>query len=473
MFKFQVALSVLLILRRVESSRPASLRHDDRLRTLQDDDTTASSPCSIPLEEALLPYTDAGDRIGSAPFRPSYINDCYSSLAINTTLMASHIENLRATYEQYFCFYDIANDVSLSEPLNFQAELGYTLFSGPLEGQCNIDAELRALQDTVKAEGASLATFWDIATKFNKLYDAHVQLPPNHGMGGMLTGLYFLSAIPERNLDVTTRMNVTRWTPSYNEEGELKVTLEFLGPDGITTEEESIDTIFGMSPYDFYLSMVSKPETAINYPYQSIGARMNGAFKRFKATGLNAFRVGFGSRPTEILPDTFSVTYKSGKEETYYTGLIYRGMNTSTVYGYVNSMPNLTEPGSAFSNFAIAASEFQNINSRQEVKQLSPASWSVMDADEWQPKKPMAKAAQTEMYDFDYIINLPSNASNAINGSRNFGGVKIEDGYAVLKLEFFDIEPEDMWDIWSDFTSAAKERGVKKALIDISGNGGG
>ena len=460
---------MLLIVLRGGTSHSASLRHEDELRILQDNATAVSNPCSIPLEEAVLPYTDAADWIGSVPFRPSYINDCYSSLAINTTMMVTHIENLRATYEQYFCFYDIANDVSLSDPLNFQAELGYTLFTGPLEGQCNIDAELRALLDNVKAEGASLATFWDIATKFNKLYDAHVQLPPNHGMGGQLTGLYFLSAIPERNLDVTTRMNVTRWTPSYNEEGELEVTLEFLSADGITTEVESIDTIFGMTPYDFYLNMVSKPETAINYPYQSIGARMNGAFKRFKATGLDAFRVGFGSRPTDILPDTFSVTYKSGKEETYYTGLIYREMNTSTVHEYVNSMPNLTEPGSAFSNFAIAASEFQNVNRRQELKQLSTA----MDADEWQPKKPTAKAGQTEMYDFDYIINLRSNASNAINGSKDFGGVKIEDDYAVLKLQFFDIEPEDMWDIWSDFTSAAKERGVKKALIDIAGNGGG
>ena len=478
MFTYQVAPSAvqLLFLSGLVLTDSVRIRQDDAAMSMSAGTSkSTTSPCSVPLEETVLAFTDAPERIESVPFRPSYIADCYSSLQINATLMVSHIENLRDTFEQYFCFYDIANDVSISDPLNYQDDLGYTLFTGPLEGQCNINAELGALLETVKTEGATLATFWDIQTKFNKLYDAHVKLPPNTGMGGKLSGLYFLLAIPERNLDVATRMNVTKWTPFYNDDddGELEIVLEFLGVDGNTTTEY-VDTILGMTPYEFYLAMVSKPETAINFPYQSIGARMNGAFKRFRATGINAFRIGFASRPTDILPDAFSVTYKSGKEETYYTGLIYREFNTTTVYEFVNSMPSFAEPGAAFSNFAVAANEFQSINSRQEVKKFSPTSWQEVDADTWQPKThTTTKTVPNDMYEFDYVINLPSHASNAINGSKDFGGVKVENDYIVLKLEQFDIEPEDMWGIWSNVTTAAEESGVNKLLIDISGNGGG
>lgn len=92
--------------------------------------------------------------------------------------------------------------------------------------------------------------------------------------------------------------------------------------------------------------MVSKPETARNFPYQSIGARMNGACKAFSPNGTAAFRVLSFSRPTDILPDTLSVIYKSAKEEVFYTGLLYRDLNSTEMYEFVNSIPEFKTPGS-------------------------------------------------------------------------------------------------------------------------------
>ena len=58
------------------------------------------------------------------------------------------------------------------------------------------------------------------------------------------------------------------------------------------------------------------------------------------------------------------------------------------------------------------------------------------------------------------------------------GGYKITDEYALLKLWDFDwlYTPDGSLappELWSNFTAAAKERGVKKCMIDISQNGGG
>lgn len=67
---------------------------------------------------------------------------------------------------------------------------------------------------------------------FNKLYDAQVRLLPLTGTAGDLSRVHILSAIPERNLDEATRMKVTKTTPTYNDDGELELKLEFQAAAG-------------------------------------------------------------------------------------------------------------------------------------------------------------------------------------------------------------------------------------------------
>jgi len=425
---------------------------------------TGTSPCSIPLKDAVLPFDDLDP--GSSLFKPTFIDKCYSSLPVNKTLMKAHIENLWATFAQYFCFYDIAKNVSASDPLNYQPELGYSLFVGPLEGQVDLDSELKELLARIDTDGASLATFWEIHTSFNKLYDAHVILPDITGIAGQLVAVYGISVFPERNFNATTRMNVTKMTPTYDAGGELELALYFQANNG-TIVIERIATINGKIPYDFYMDMISKPELADNYPYQSIGARMNGAFKQIAPrNGTEAFRIGSLSRPTNILPDTFQVVYTSGKIETFYTGLSYKTMNASTVYGYVNSIPVFDTPGSMYSSSQMALSEIRD-------KKL-------VDVPMYKKKLTSDPNTRTdvESFDWDYVINLPSTTRGAVNGRMDVGAYKIEDDYAVLKIQSFEIAFDDageeaMLAIWANFSMAAKERGVTKAIIDISGNGGG
>jgi len=50
---------------------------------------------------------------------------------------------------------------------------------------------------------------------------------------------------------------------------------------------------------------------------------------------------------------------------------------------------------------------------------------------------------------------------------------KIEDSYAILKIQNFEIQNSDATDIWNALSLAAKDRGITKLIVDISGNNGG
>ncbi|CAB9503284.1 expressed unknown protein [Seminavis robusta] len=265
--------------------------------------------------------------------------------------------------------------------------------------------------------------------------------------------------------------------PSYLKGGEFQLKVIWESYDGNQTEDIVV-SMNDMAPYDFVLDLVSKPEAAINFPYQSIGARMNGAFKRLETSSSRApegvvFTIGSRSRPTSILPDAFVVTYASGESETYFSGLRYRGLNTSTVYDLLNSNNlDLDTPGSAYQNFQIAVSQIQGVTATTKDAQQRKSTPKTTDV-ELEVLKQVD--GDDTGYQFDEVINLRSQLS----GERmDVAAYKIHDEFAVLKIESFAFEADDdgnpaMISIWSNFTAAAKENGVTKAMIDISGNGGG
>ena len=75
-------------------------------------------------------------------------------------------------------------------------------------------------------------------------------------------------------------------------------------------------------------------------------------------------------------------------------------------------------------------------------------------------------------YEFDDFFFVAGNPEPV-------GGYKITDDYAVFKLTTFqiltDVQGKEFAavSVWSNCTAAAKAKGIKKAMIDISGNGGG
>ncbi|CAB9508128.1 expressed unknown protein [Seminavis robusta] len=429
-------------------------------------------PCAVSFDEASVAVPTL-----SAAFmlKPSYVTECFASIPVNRSLALEHIESLRRTFEQYYCFYDIANDAADSNPISFQEELGYSLFSGPLEGQVNLEEELTSLLDTVDTEGATMATFFDIQTIFNKLYDAHVSLPMLAGDLGTLTGFHDMYVFPERNLLGTTYNQILAWTPQYNDAGDLELSITFAGSDG-NEMPENIVSIDGMTPYEWYYDLVSKPEPSVVWPYQAIGARLNGAFSFLEPnSGVDAFRIVTRSRPSATLPDSFTVTYATGEVETYYAALAFRGLNATQAYDYVNSSPVFLTPGSAFTNFVLLALTVnETVEEKSAPHDLKPAP----KRNEIVPEKIKTTRSKKAASQFVFEETIPLRNAQTL-AIEDMAAFSIEDDYAVLKIQkfIFDIDLQGnnfaMVEIWSNFTAAAKAKGIRRAMVDISGNGGG
>lgn len=462
----KVCIPSLLLLLMGAAAAAAQEKSFIRLRQLDEE-----SPCATPIENVTIgPY-----------FVPSYLSACFRTLEVNSTLMTQHIEAMRQTFQDYFCFYDLANDAANSDPLSYQPELGYTLFEGANEGQVNLEEELTSLLETIETEGASIGTFWDIQTIFNKLRDAHVYPFPIAGSVGEL--LYtVLYVIPGRQFDPETTMGVHSWEPSYDDEGMLQLKVSFQSADGTEIEEDMIASIDGKTPFEWYFDLISNPQIG-GWQYQSVGARMNGAFNTIKPPapgGLFAFAFEGWSLPPDALPDSFPVVYASGKEEIYVTGVSLFSYaerfsyNATDIHEFVNSDPVFEDPGPAFLNFAIALFQVLNATSSQ-VQEMAPPELERKVVPE--PKARAGHEESKEDYSFDEAITVA--AVPPLVGPQVVGAWKITDDYAVLKLNsffFFQGVNDDgnpVPDFWSNFTQAAKARGVKKAIIDITANGGG
>ena len=429
----------------------ASTATDAKSPLLRQKPRKLQNPCAIPYENVVL-NTPNGHF-----FIPSYVETCLSSLIVNDTLMTYHITDLQATFRQFHAFYNVANDPAATTPGNFQEELGYTLYSGPLEGQVNMHQEFSSLIKNVSTSGASLAAFWDINAAIDKLQDAHTTPVQIAGVAGKLVWLNFLCAFAERTLvgiNGPAPLSGT-WTPSYNDMGEMELVVTFIEPDGSETNESIIE-INGMTPYEWYYDLVSKP----NYFWsrQSIGARMNVAFAEVKPKyETDSFSIPSFLRPSTFLPDSFIVKYASGTEELFFVGFEFQLLNASIAYSVMNSMPEVfDEPGSAFLNFAYLAVTASTVTGEVGVvRDLQPAP-KIGDLLAAKPNVKAGHRGDKNAFEFDEVITIP-NANDP--GTEVQVAFSIEDDFAVLKIPDFEIYRDFQGDhftiveIWSNLVS--------------------
>lgn len=383
-----------------------------------------------------------------------------------------HISNICFSIS-HSCFYNIAKDPPASDPRDHQVDLGYTILQGPDEGQVDIDAELSLITDSVKSSGrASAATFWDVNSVFNRLHDGHV-VPPQFRNDSLLTPAT-LFYVPERcqNGSVAGRHEF-----STGSDGELMLKI-FWNRENETEEEESIvKSLNGMDVYSFFSKVSNSP--SINLYYQSIGARFNALLRTYKMahqSRISAFNDTYGtgvylwtffmlpldSRPSNVYPDSIRVVYEDGDEELYQSGMtsvpmVALHVNESLTDGLMMGLNRtvaeeiLNRPGDIYESYDGDECTVDQSND------ISPQLRSGANSSE---------SVSSSYFDAEHILLNPDSGGAMVAG-------KIEDGYAVLKVEDFEINTDQLVDVWKMLSSQAKESGVKKLIIDISNNGGG
>ena len=209
---------------------------------------------------------------------------------------------------------------------------------------------------------------------------------------------------------------------------------------------------------------------------------MNGAFKSIgpneNLSPFAAFSFQGLSLPPDALPDSFLVTYTSGEEEMYHVGANLYSIADQVFYSPTNikelvtTDPVFDEAGPPFTNFALAVLQ------ALEIENVTSADVKPMKSVERKSRVPSRRAGvdtNKALYEFDQYFN----AISAKTGEPiEVGGYKITDEYGVFKLTDFGFLADLDGDLaaltfWTNFTLAAKDKGVKKAIIDMSGNGGG
>lgn len=388
------------------------------------------------------------------------------------------------------CFFNVAKDPAASNPKNHESQLGYTLF-GLGGGQVDLAQQLVQIYDQVTAQGATAATFWDIQATFNLLRDAHVTIP---ALKVPLTSST-LSVVPERTAQYGTTAMVQF---AFDANAQLQLELLWSHIDG-SQSISRVDTMNGKTVAQFVLDLANSP--ALGIPFQSVGARVNalmalGAQSLVGGSVTNKYQFRYflfnlysSGRPSDILPDSFPVTYVDGTQETFYTVAVNPLLDPYVPYSssYQQSSSSmvqinrtqveavLNEPGDSFLNFRNVIGQINNATSSTGTLNRTllqqEASWPNVElAGATRRLANSSSSGSTQLYAWDKVLNF----SDVINGGMvSAAAYKIGNDYAVLKVESFAIDPVDAHAIWGNLTLAAKAQGVTKLLIDISNNGGG
>ena len=301
--------------------------------------------------------------------------------------------------------------------------------------------------------------------------DAHVVLPM---LKHRLTSST-LSVIPQR---VIQQGYSTQVHFAFDANGELQFYVLWNSTSGSETNSQ-ISTIAGKTAGQFIMDLANSP--TINAPFQSVGARINflmsinpvtlvGVSEPLKYTYLpNLFSLQIEGRPSNVLPESFQVTYTDGTSETYYTiaqspwvdGLVSSDGTTVTL-DRTTAEELLDQPGDSFVNFQLMLGQINGTSTVSANRSLHEIGATSL------PTFNRRRLAATP-FQFDNVMNF----TNIVQGGPALAAYKMESDYAILKLESFAMSPLDVLAVWGNLTVAAKAQGVNKLLIDISNNLGG
>ena len=274
---------------------------------------------------------------------------------------------------------------------------------------------------------------------------------------------------------------------SLNSTGDLVLTIHWQDPAGTAIRPSIVETVGGMSVQEFLLYLANT--RSVELAYQSAGARINKLLKIMSSFGYQRymFPLEFNTKPADVMPDSLIVQYADGTEETYVTGVYSPGL--ISIMGPTEDDPNvydlvdrsfvelaINQPGRAYELYFDARAEVFNA-----VAETLDNKIVMTDVEKTSTKILLSSAKSTSKqldpnyeFDFTWFTNEPMLVDGVVEYvSQTVAGYKIEEDYAVLKIGTFLYDPEEFGYFWGNVTTAAKDKGVTKLIIDISGNGGG
>ena len=352
-----------------------------------------------------------------------------------------------------------------------------------------MDAVFDDLKDRVNTNGhGTVSMVWELHQATNLLRDPHVILP-SIAPGSPLSD-YDFYVYPERTLysDIKTRYTFEYVENMNDGTMDLLLTVHWQDADGTETQN-IVKSINNQTVYDFFLDMANRP---VENFFNSAGARMNWLmthslrYSRVDVTALDSYKQylfhgfsgmrGMTTRPSLWFPGTFVLGYDDGTSETYQTGVVIQlfsfadsgNMTTNVTFtaDVAEAEAKLNFIGEAYAQFQRVKALLNGTLPPGETLSIPPGTKEATQSshDSVLPhRRHSRRLTEAGNYTFDEVISLP----RVFYIDAGDVAYRIEDDYAIMKIEGFDIYPEGSIELFSKTTSAAKARGVKKLIIDV------
>ncbi|MGK3740097.1 MAG: hypothetical protein ACI8RD_001151 [Bacillariaceae sp.] len=196
------------------------------------------------------------------------------------------------------------------------------------------------------------------------------------------------------------------------------------------------------------------------------------------------------TEPSMTFPDNFVVEYTDGSSEVYYSAVqmelfVLESLGQTVADSSGGEMfqfdsddleSRMNTPGTGYTNYTKAMNETEGtVDLDSAVSQRSQNTLNEEGARRliFSDNSPIPN---TEPYTDEgkFVFDVMENLNISFSGEDSGFGYKInvEDDYVVFKIQGFSCYPDDAVHMWRNMTMAAKEKGIKRVIVDISFNGG-
>jgi hypothetical protein len=198
------------------------------------------------------------------------------------------------------------------------------------------------------------------------------------------------------------------------------------------------------------------------------------------------------TEPSMRFPDNFVVEYTDGSSEVYYSAVqmdlfVLENLGQTVTDSSGGEMfefdsdeleSRMNTPGTGYTNYTKAMEAMEGtVDLDSAVSQPSQNTLIEEQGARRLIFSDITPIPNTEPYTdegkfvFDVMENL--NISFFAEDSGFGYKINVEDDYVVFKIQGFSCYPDDAVYMWRNMTMAAKEKGIKRVIVDISFNGGG
>ncbi|KAL7563541.1 hypothetical protein ACA910_012355 [Epithemia clementina (nom. ined.)] len=420
---------------------------EDMLRDLQSD------PCTAIYEQNFFVFN------GIPLWLPSFWQACAPTLTVDAENMLLHIASVNQIFRQYHCFYDIAKDPENSDPDSYQQVLGNTIFGFNGGGAVDLDAGFTSIASRVEQQGyASFETFWEMGMLFTALRDGHVDPPDVHD--SFFT--YAQILIPFRYFDQSNIATTVDY--SMDDDGEINLTLQYTFTDTGRVDTLEVQSIGGYSVKEWLMELASHP--AVYGANPTVGGRMN----QIMRLGLyfNDLLL-FTTLPYELMPDFFPVVLKNGET------VMFRNTIIPNIALLVPTKYSTGANGTLqISLDRQAIEDFMNQPGQQYAAYIR--SIAELPDDFGNPARTRDRQLDTPRMADKHNTTLNRKLQDDQDEKNPFDHHEYRalDGDVLLyKFDEFNLDPDQVIDLWNNLTNMAIEGAQNKLLIDLSGNSGG